>query len=398
MKILMLSPVFPWPLDMGSKIRVYHILRELSRSHDITLVTLTQNQTGIEEGRDIERFCSRVFLVPGIKSRRAAGLKSLFSTRPYRQVKFQSDKLRTTVRQLLEGEHFDLVWVNCLNMASQLDLPLAGRTRAILDQHNADELFWRSYAESGHYGKRMFARQNIWKVRRLEKKILPSIDVVLSVSEKDAELTSRRPFLSCPVWIVPNGIDTEYFRPATSQIKRTGHRILFCGSMDITMNIDAARRFAAESFPIVREELPDAEFWIVGRNPDARVRRLSATRGVFVTGFVPDVRPYYEKAKVAVAPFRLGGGTKTKILEAMAMGVPVVASSFGCQGIEAIPGAHMIVEDGTTEAARQIVSLMKNDPERERLALNARSLVEDRYGWSRLINALEHKLRSPESL
>ena len=383
----MLSPTFPWPLNMGSKIRIYYVLRELARTgHEVTLLTLAHEPYEESHLNTLEAYCATLRVVPvEHRARLRAALRAFFSTQPYRVAKFESPRFKRQVADALK-EVWDIVWVHFLETLAYLpsDRLKEKRFLLVLDQHNADERFWATYAREGPPWVRLFALQNLWKLRRFQDQALRWVDVVLSVSKEDAEFTrSRLPNPSTQVWVVPNGVDTESYRPPEG-VQRE-NRVLFCGAMDALMNIDAVEWFARRVFPSVREAIPEAEFWIVGRNPVPRVRALSALPGVKVTGPVEDVRPFYAKTKVAVAPFRYGGGTKLKVLEAMALGVPVVATPVGCQGIEAVPGEHLFVQEDEEAFAGQVIALLQDDGLRERIATQARQLVEQRYGWESIL-------------
>lgn len=388
MKILMLSPTLPWPLNLGARIRIYHTLRELARAgHEVALLCLSEELSLAGEAKALEPYCHKLEMVSvKRRPRTRAALKALLSPKPYRVAKFESAEFRRRVAELLH-EPFDILWVHFLETLAYLP-ELKGRRRplVVLDQHNADERFWATYAREGPPWIRLFAWQNLWKLRRFQQKALQHVDVVLSVSEEDAAFTrTRLPNPSTKVWVVPNGVDTEQLRPGGNEDRRDV--VIFVGSMDIFMNIDAVGRFAQEIFPKVREVIPQAEFWIVGRNPASRVRALEALPGVRVTGSVDDVRPYYAQSKVAVAPFRYGGGTKLKVLEAMALGVPVVATPIGCQGIKATHGQHLFIfiEEETRAFTQQVIHLLRDDELRRRTAVEARRLVEERYSWKSIL-------------
>jgi len=387
MRILMLSPELPWPLNMGSKIRIYYVLRELARAgHEVTLLTLAHEPYGGSHLKVLESWCAGVHVVlVEHRPRQRASLRALFSTKPYRVAKFESREFRRRVADALRGA-WDIVWVHFLETLAYLPLDRLKEKGCLLllDQHNADERFWGTYARKGPPWVRFFALQNLWKLHKFQNHALRWVDVVLSVSREDAEFTrSRLPSPSTQVWEVPNGVDTEGLRPLEGAKRE--NRVIFCGAMDVLMNIDAVEKFARRIFPKVREAVPDAEFWIVGRDPGSRVRALETLPGVRVTGPVEDVRPYYAKAKVAVAPFRYGGGTKLKVLEAMSLGVPVVATPVGCQGIEAIPGKHLLVAEDEREFAECVVTVLQDDDLRQRIAIHARRLVEQKYTWHSIL-------------
>lgn len=387
MRVLMLSPQLPWPLNMGSKIRIYHTLRELARAgYGVTLLSLSDEPYGREEIKALRPHCAGLSIVPVPKrSQLKATWRALLSSTPYRVAKFESAEFRRRVAEALR-EPYDVIWVHFLETLPYLPKEPGWKKKpvVVLDQHNADECFWATYARQGSPWVRLFAWQNLWKLRRLQRSALSCVDVVLSVSKEDAAFTrTRLPNSSTEVWVVPNGVDTEQLKPSGDEGQRDV--VIFVGAMDVLMNIDAVERFAKEIFPKVRAVIPQVEFWIVGRNPVPRVRALSVLPGVHVTGSVKDIRPYCDQAKVAVAPFRYGGGTKLKVLEAMALGIPVVATPIGCQGIEAADEQHLFVEEKVEAFAQRVIQLLRDDNLCRRMALEARRLVEQRYGWQSIL-------------
>jgi sugar transferase (PEP-CTERM/EpsH1 system associated) len=340
----------------------------------------------------VKQYCSDLHLVLAYKRREFAVIQALLSFQPYRVVKFWHRSFYQKVCQLLQSKAFDVIWIHCLNMAAYLNPALTHEAIVVLDQLDIDEFVWERYARNGNWAIRMFARWNLIKLRRFRERVLRYFDVILSVSEQEAEFTRKRAPKSCRIWTVPNGVDVEYFRPPSEEGKK-GNIIMFSGSMDVTMNIDAVVRFVREIFPVIKKAIPDVEFWIVGRNPDLRVRKLVEISGVRVTGTVEDVRPYYERAKVFVAPLRYGAGTKLKILEAMAMGVPIVSTSVGCQGINVAWGKHLFVEDDNERMAERVIELLENESVREGLSAAGRALVEKKYSWQSVISETESKLQ-----
>ena len=390
----MLSPISPWPLDMGARIRIYYVLRELARAgHEVTLLTLAHEPYGPEDLVALKAHCQELHVIP-VKNRPRlqAAVKSVVSRKPYRVAKFESPKFKQAVAQVLQAD-YDILWVHFLETLAYVPQPPLWERKSlvVLDQHNADERFWETYAREGAPWIRLFVKINLWYLRKIQASLFKRIDVILSVSKEDADFT--RAYLTDPatqVWVVPNGVDTESLRPLDTTKRK--NRIIFCGSMDVLMNIDAVEWFARRMFPKVRKAVPDAEFWIVGRNPAPKVRALASLPGVWVTGQVEDVRPYYAKAKVAVAPFRYGGGTKLKVLEAMALSVPVVATSVGCQGIDVTPEKHLFKEDNEEAFTQRVVSFLQDENLRRQVATEARKLVEERYSWNAIMGHLIKRL------
>jgi len=379
----MLSPIFPWPLNLGAKIRIFYILRELARAgYEVLLLAIALEPYVPEDLGALKPYCVdfNVITVQN-RSRTRAALKALLSFKPYGVAKFENPEFKQAVAEALQGT-YDILWVHFMETLAYVLQPQWRERKplVVLDQHNADERFWETYAREGLPWVRFFAKINLWQLRRFQVLAFKEVDIILSVSKEDAEFTQAR--LVNPdtqIWVVPNGVDTESLQPLDTVERR--NRIIFCGAMDVLMNIDAVNWFAHRVLPRVREAVPDAEFWIVGKNPTLKVKSLASLPGVQVTGQVEDVRPYYAEAKVAVAPFRYGGGTKIKVLEAMALGVPVVATPVGCQGIEVIPGKHLFKEENEEAFAKAVIALLQNDSLRLQIAMEARRLVEERYSW-----------------
>ncbi len=395
MRILMLSPFVPWPLNSGSKIRVYHILKELSYSNDITFIALSKDneQNGMEAMRPL---CSKLYTVPiHMQPRGAVAIRSIFSFQPYGVARYHNRGLEGLVNGVLQSEPFDVVWIHFPTMCAYLPSNLSKRLLIILDQHNAEELMWNRYTREGPLWRRFFAWQNLLRERHYQTNILQKIDIVLSVSEPETEFMLTRAPETCQVWTVPNGVDIEYFRSHDiGREEKKKNIVLFCGSLDVTMNIDAVLRFAKKIFPFLKKTVADAEFWIVGRNSDARVQSLAKRDGIKVVGEVQDVRLYYEHAKAVIAPFRYGGGTKLKVLEAMAMGVPVVATTIGCQGIEATAGTQLLVEDDNVRFAQRVGDVLENPEIRGRLVSEGRKLVEEKYSWECIVADTRQRLEN----
>nr|WP_259115017.1 glycosyltransferase family 4 protein [Salinibacter ruber] len=384
----MLSPVHPCPPDRGSKIRIYQSVHRLLQCHEVQGLSFADPSSVSKNGGQPESpVCSAVQAVGRARSQVKATIWSLWSRIPYRSAKFQDPVFQTHLRKIVRTGEFDLVWVHFLNMLPFLqDSTLRrelGETTVILDQHNDMERFWAPNKGHGTYLKRMWAQWNIRQVRQLREKVLHLCDAILSVSEEDAKRTREAAPSDVPVWVVPNGVDLSQF--AFGGLSKGGSQsdhILFVGSMDVEMNIDAVTWFAQEILPQIRERVSDATFDIVGRSPTSEVQALGRRDGVHVTGRVDDLQPYYDRASVAVVPSRLGGGTKLKVPEAMAAGVPVVATSTGAQGLDVEDGKHLLIANKAETFANAVVSLLKDPEHRLLLIKTARDLVETRYSWS----------------
>jgi sugar transferase (PEP-CTERM/EpsH1 system associated) len=264
--------------------------------------------------------------------------------------------------------------------AHALGLPVA------MDFVDVDSDKWRQYADHSHPPLSWLYRVEGRRLQAAEADIARWASVcLLATQAEESLLQSFAPWARSAV--IPNGIDLAYYEPVAAPAAQPV--VLFTGAMDYLPNIDAVRHFCADILPRVRREIPETRFYIVGLNPSPDVLRLGGMPGVTVTGSVPDVRPYYARAGVCVAPLRIGRGIQNKVLQGMAMGLPLVVSPLAARGLEVQPGRHLEVADDPAEFAAQIVRLLKSPAERRALGRNGRAFVEANYGWDRSLFNLE---------
>lgn len=393
MKILMLSPTLPWPPNRGSKIRIYYTLRELARAgHEITLVALSQ-EPAADGVKALQSHCAELRIAHDKNRAPAmAALRALFSNKTYRVAKFESAEFRKEIRQALR-DNYDVLWVHFLETMAYLPEWAVIKNKPILlvvDQHNADELMWSRFAEHGALGVKLFAKWNLRKFRRFQRGVIHWIDVLLEVSQEETDFMRERIPSSIQIWTVPNGVDTDHFSP--HRLEKREPIILFCGGLDRVRNIEAVKRVARGVFPIVKSAIPGAQFWVVGRNPAKEVLALQSEQvGIYVFANVEDVRPFYEMAKVAVAPIRLGGGTKLKIFEALAMGVPVV--TVPNHGVDGASETYLRVGHTDQELAYHVLQLLEDEEQRVQAAREGLDFVKARYSWRAIIADVDARLR-----
>ena len=396
MRILMLSPYIPWPLNGGPPIRIYYVLRELVRlGHEVVLLA-GHDGPPLPASHPLSCLCREIVTYrPPSSARRAApvlsALRSLASPLPYVAAKFGARDIRESIQRIAGKHEFDLIWANFAFMAYAVPPELSRSIPLVLDEHESEGLLWRQHLRRGNLAKRAFGLINLIKLPAFQKRIMSHVAVVLSNSEREASFTRRQAPPGVEVWAVPNGVDGEFFAPPQTEGNKQ-NTILLCSGLAVYRNRAAALWFARRMFPRIRHQVPDAEFWIVGSHPNREIWRLAETPGIHVTGTVEDVRPYYAKAKVAVAPYRYGEGTKIKVVEAMACGTPMVSTSIGCQGIEVIDGQHLLIADNETDFSRRVIELLRDGQRAQTLAAAARGLAVDKYSWERLISNLEPKL------
>jgi glycosyltransferase involved in cell wall biosynthesis len=379
-RVLVLAPRFPLPLQSGTQIRTYHALRALAERFDVTLLALVQDGEGADEVDRLSSMGITVETVPHSQSRSKTIARFATSRQPYRTCKFGTTPFETAVAEILSTNDFDLLWVNFVQtlavVPDDISLPV------VVDEHNSDVRYWQSFLDGGPLMS-LFARLNVRRIRRFRRHVTEWIDVLLSVSEGDA--TDARDWTTeTAVHVVPNGVDVEKFQP-TTQVDCVSPRVLFVGSLDVTMNTDAVSWFCETAWSAIRDTHPDATFDIVGRNPTAGIETLARAPGVELHSNVPDVVPYYDRAAVVVAPFRFGGGTKLKLLEALAMSRAVVTTPVGAVGIDIEDGVHAAIRERDDSFGDAVSSLLSNSGRRRELGATGRDFVSEHFAWERVM-------------
>jgi len=381
MKILFLHKQILFPRDTGGKIRVLNLLKHLARWHEVTYVC---NLRPGEEHHlpEMTALGLQVEAVPGETSRRggvrflAEAMVNLASPRPYAVDRNFDPRVREKVRQLLERERFDLVICDTVQMARHtIGLPLPP---TILFQHNVEAQILERHAQvSDGLVRRTYMFDQYRKMRSFERGCGEHFDHVIAVSQQDREIFRQR-YGWRNVDAIDTAVDTDFFQPQPG-LEQPG-RVMFLGSMDWLPNQDGVRFFADEVWPKVLASHPDAVFQIVGRNPPPAIQALGQRQGIEVTGSVPDVRPYLAQASVVVVPLLVGGGTRLKIYEAMAMGRATVSTTIGAEGLPVQPGSHYLQADTAEDFARDIVRLMDDGALRRDIGQAADGFVREHYG------------------
>lgn len=387
MNILFLCHRLPYPPKRGDKVRPFNMIRHLARSHEVTVATLARTVGELAEGRELERHCHELH-VARISPAGAWGRFGLsgFTRYPATFGYFYSPELHRKVRRLLATRSFDAVLVHCSSMG-----PYVGEHRGcrkILDFCDADSEKWLEYARTAPWPLSVAFRLEGRKVRRYESWLGACFDACSVNAPRERQVLGA--YVPTPIHVIPNGVDLEYFRP--SRVPGGGyapHRLIFTGNMSYRPNVDAVQHLAADILPRVRREIPGVELYIVGMDPAPAVRRLGDGGRVVVTGRVDDIRPYFEEAAVAVAPLRVARGLQNKVLEAMAMGVPVVASLAAWQGITAVPDRDLLVAGNPEAFSQSVLRLLRERPTRQAFGAAGRIYVEENHNWNTLLPRLE---------
>jgi len=318
---------------------------------------------------------------------------NLLSATPYYRAVMSSTEFPAEFAALMTRQRFDVVQVELLH-AAHVAAHVRG-VRTILDMHNVESVLFRRLVRHQRPGlARVLTWSDAVKLPAYQRRIIPQFDHCLAVSDQDAD-ELRRVVPGARVTVITNGVDPEEFFPQASVAQPNS--LVFTGSFTYPPNAEAMVFFCRDVLPRIRAVVPDVRLSIVGQRPGPQVRALGRLPGVEVTGRVPDVRPYLARATVVVVPLRVGSGTRLKILEAMAMGRPIVSTSLGAEGLDVCAGEDLEIADGAASFARAAVALLR-DPDRcARLGTHARRTVMQRYAWSIVTDRLESLYRTMET-
>jgi sugar transferase (PEP-CTERM/EpsH1 system associated) len=377
------------PVDTGGKIRSYNLIRQLAKRHEVTLLSYYDGpRDAAYESEIVEHFSHAVAIPSGRAEASAVDyLKHILSRAPYAVTKFTSARAGALIREWMADRRFDVAV--CDFLSASLNFPAELSLPTVLFQHNVESVLWRRQADyEPNPIKRMAFKLEAAKMNRYERKAVNRFDHVIAVSEKDREKMARMTEKS-RISIVPTGVDLEAYRPQPGN-GANEPVVVFTGSMDWEANIDGVEYFCAEIWPRVSKAVPNARFRIVGRNPHPRVLNL-ASDSIEVTGSVPSVIDYMRDAAVFVVPLRVGGGTRLKIYEAMAMGKAVVSTSVGAEGLDVVDGCDILLADTTPAFADSIIKLLCDQHAREQLESAAARLAAS-FDWSVIANRFEEVL------
>ncbi|NWF73054.1 MAG: glycosyltransferase [Nitrospirae bacterium] len=402
MRILWLKTDLLHPVDVGSKIRTYYMLRELKRKHEVTYLTLDDGAAGPEAYRRADEYCHELIHVPHTTTKKFSWsfycdlAKNVLSGRPYAIDKYRSADFTDTIGRLIRTKRIELVVCDFLHPS--INLPSALACPMVLFQHNVEAMILRRQFEVQTQPiTRAYFRQQWRKMREYERDACRRFDYVVAVSENDRDVMAREYGLT-QIGSIPTGVDTTYFR-SSGCIKAEPAHLVFTGSMDWQPNDDGMWFFVKEVLPLIRLKLPNVKLTIVGRKPFPRMEALNRQDpSIRITGRVEDVRPYMEQASAYVVPLRIGGGTRLKIFEAMAMEKAIVSTSIGAEGLPITDGLDILIADTPQAFAAAVLRVLNDQSLAKRLGDNAAAMVRNEYAWDRVadsfVNLCERACRS----
>jgi polysaccharide biosynthesis protein PslH len=386
MNILYLCHRFPYPPKRGGKIRPFNMIRHLGeQGHRVTVCSLARSEAEAEEGRGIAPHCA-AFEMGMVKEpvQWARMIVRLPLLTPSSMGYFYSPELAAHVKRLLAAQRFDLIFVHCSSVAQYVE-HVQGIPK-ILDFGDMDSQKWLEYANYKPFplslGYTLEGTKMLWAEKRLARRF----DLCTATTRAEWQTLQDYGTGAATDWF-PNGVDAQFFSPTDGQYD--ADTISFIGRMDYYPNQECMQRFCDEVWPLLKQQRPGMKLLIVGADPSPAMRALGERPGVTVTGSVPDVRPYIRGSALMVAPLAIARGTQNKILEAMAMGVPVVTSTAAAGGVDAEAGKHLLVADSAAQIADAVLRITGSADERARLAHSGRERMLSHHAWPSSMRRLD---------
>lgn len=384
MNILIISPFSPYPLSQGGKIRIFNIIKNLSKSNSITLAAIVNDKLH-SQSEPLQQFCEKIIFVERPPKLWRDIFNFIFGKDPFNYVRYFSVGMKRELERLVKLKTFDIIQIEFAMMWQYVDI--FNGIPIVLDAHNIEFEIVRQIKNTYRNPlRKLFYIIEEKKFREKEERAWRECSLCFTVSDKERNIISS--YLGNPnkVFTIPNGVDLERFKyyPKTNMSKQ----LLFLGSMDYRPNLDSALYFLEEIFPIIHSKIKDVKLDIVGREL-WRIQNHSSIKGVELHENVPEVIPYFRKADVLIVPLRYGAGTRIKILEAMAAGTPLVTTSKGCEGVGVTNGEHLLVADSPEEFASAVQRVIEDDNLRNSMTQNAREFVERNYSWEMLVEEME---------
>ena len=390
MKILFIANRFPYPPFRGDKLKIYNLAKRLALHHELHLITFTEQKSDIQYLPELEAIFSKIEIVhlPKLQSVFNVGL-GLLGKLPLQVNYFKSNAFDKKLKILLKENSYDAVHVQHLRMA-QYAIHHKHLFR-ILDLPDAFSLYWqRRKNVPRSFFTRWLDTIESERVLKYEKYILNEFNLNLVCSNEDLKFLENKHNIRT-IRLLPNGVDTDKFKPLTHDYSHA-HTLLFTGNMDYDPNVDAVIFFANEVFPLIKQQFPNVKFVIAGQRPIDKVKALSQIKDIEVTGFIPDLSEMYNAASVVVAPLRFGAGTQNKVLEAMAMGIPVVCSNIGFEGLGIADGEGAFMRTDAYSFAAQVSALLEDATLRQSVGEKGVEVIQKSFSWNTVAATLDQYL------
>ncbi len=399
MRLLILTPQLPYPPHQGTSLRNFNLVAQLTQRHEVCVLTFLEPDQSLNDAGPLLDMCVWVDTVPVPQRGSATRLKQMLTTRlPDMAWRLWSPAFRDRLAMRLVESSFDVVQIEAIELARYLDTitrsqgeDVNPRPLIVYDDHNAEWVLQKRACLTDlrtprRWPMAAYSFVQWMRLKGYEAHVCRRADRVVAVSEADRDaILDVAPEIA--VTVVPNGIDLDEHTDYDAPVKP--YDLVFTGKMDFRPNVDAMLWFGREAWPLILKNRPETTLAIVGQRPHPRLDALRGVAGITITGWVADVRPYIAGATVYVAPLRVGGGTRIKLLQAMATGVAIVATSLGAEGFPVTHRRHLVLADTPEDFAQAVLTLLDDSEERARLAVAARRLAESTYSWDILVPKLE---------
>ncbi|GAK51419.1 glycosyl transferase, group 1 [Candidatus Moduliflexus flocculans] len=402
MNILFITEKFPYPLDSGGRIRTFHILKGLSQEHRITLITTIEQETQRQYLPDLQKICRDVTVIT-VKNETSVQLgkkilRNILSPIPIVVERHYQPEVAATVSRLLQSgdSSFDVVHFDHLDASIYANCLPPGML-TVLDEHNivSNQIMTSAEVERNLL-KRLYMQFQAQKTLRYEPDVCRKMTCCFVCSDTDKGYLMNIA-KEAHVVTIPNGVDVEYFsdaswrRQASIKLPPAPQAMIFVGTLDYGPGATATRYFCHRILPLIHAQIPEATFLAVGQNPPQYLRDLANQDArILVTGRVDDIRPYVDRAKVFVVPLRSGSGTRLKILDAMAMSIPVVSTTIGAEGLNIRSGENILIADTPEDFSAAVLKLLQDDSFAASIKQNAFRFVRETYSWNTIWRDLLH--------
>lgn len=380
MKVLFLSRWFPYPYDNGSKIRVYHLIKALSKAHSVDLISFSGEAVTPEQKRKLLAFCRTVDTViyQSFNPTRLKGVLGFFSRQPRSLIDTFNPEMASLIDRKVRAEAYDAV------IASEIDMvPYAYRVSGPVKIFEEMEISKALDAlQAGHSRWAHWRNALTWfKLSRYLNSLAQSFDGFTTVSQKECQNLEQIPSLLGKVQVVPNGMEIHPQAPGPGISPKPG-TLVYAGSLTYQANFDAVDYFLQDIFPLIQKKYPGVKFYVTGKLDGVDLTHLSRSEDVIFTGYLPDVSKTIAESWLSVVPLRIGGGTRLKVLESLSLGTPVVSTSKGVEGLDLEPGCDFLIGDDPQAFADQVFKVLEDEELRRRLGQMGRQSVAQKYNWN----------------
>lgn len=389
MKILIITPRIPYPPYRGDKLKIYNLSKVLAKKNEVQIVTFYQNKNDLINTIPMQKLGIKIETIRLTTFESIFNaVKVVFKSIPFQVAWYKSNKMQQKISTLIKNNNFDVVYYHLIRTAQYL--PAGNKNYLnIIDFTDAVSLYLsRMLLQEKSYFKKFFIKSELYRIKNYEK-IAEKFDALFICSEIDRKFLIEKG-IKQDIQILNNGIDTDYFFGDQEEYDKK--RIIFTGNMPYYANTDAAIYFAKEILPLILKKDPEVKFYIVGQKPPLSVKRLES-KNIIVTGYVKDIKAEYLKSAVNVAPMRFGAGTLNKVIESIALGVPVISTSSAVAGLPKKLNRFVFIADSPEEFANKVLEIINNEKIRIELMSEGKETIRQILSWNSIINEFEQFLQ-----